>query len=160
MIRSRYGSRPWNLAQVFGAAEASSVAVKTKEPAVTRIELTDHLRQNDLTPRTVPPSRRRGRRVCCGHLREHHAPSQSIPMIVTRGLDPRVHRFRKKIDCRVKPGNHPEWIKPQWVMRYSRRNAVAPNGATYDDGARRRRSARSPPEVCRREDTMATSFPP
>jgi hypothetical protein len=24
---------------------------------------------------------------------------------VTRGLDPRVHLFRKKMDCRVKPGN-------------------------------------------------------
>ena len=27
------------------------------------------------------------------------------PVIVTRGLDPRVHLFRKKMDCRVKPGN-------------------------------------------------------
>jgi hypothetical protein len=27
------------------------------------------------------------------------------PVIVTRGLDPRVHLFRKKLDCRVKPGN-------------------------------------------------------
>jgi hypothetical protein len=27
---------------------------------------------------------------------------------VTRGLDPRVHPFRKKIDCRVKPGNDAE----------------------------------------------------
>jgi hypothetical protein len=26
-------------------------------------------------------------------------------IIVTRGLDPRVHLFRKKLDCRVKPGN-------------------------------------------------------
>jgi len=24
---------------------------------------------------------------------------------VTRGLDPRVHPLRKKMDCRVKPGN-------------------------------------------------------
>ena len=27
------------------------------------------------------------------------------PVIVTRGLDLRVHFFRKKLDCRVKPGN-------------------------------------------------------
>jgi hypothetical protein len=27
------------------------------------------------------------------------------PVIVTRGLDPRLHLFRKKMDCRVKPGN-------------------------------------------------------
>src|SRR6187397_843714 len=26
-------------------------------------------------------------------------------VIVTRGLDPRVHLLRKKMDCRVKPGN-------------------------------------------------------
>jgi hypothetical protein len=26
---------------------------------------------------------------------------------VTRGLDPRVHLLRKKMDCRVKPGNDP-----------------------------------------------------
>jgi hypothetical protein len=24
---------------------------------------------------------------------------------VTRGLNPRVHPFRKKLDCRVQPGN-------------------------------------------------------
>jgi hypothetical protein len=34
----------------------------------------------------------------------------SASQCVTRGLDPRVHRFRKKLvakkmDCRVKPGN-------------------------------------------------------
>jgi hypothetical protein len=28
--------------------------------------------------------------------------------LVTRGLDPRVHPFRKKMDCRVKPGNDAE----------------------------------------------------
>jgi hypothetical protein len=28
--------------------------------------------------------------------------------LVTRGLDPRVHPFRKKMDCRVKPGNDTE----------------------------------------------------
>jgi hypothetical protein len=27
--------------------------------------------------------------------------------VVTRGLDPRVHPLRKKMDCRVKPGNDP-----------------------------------------------------
>jgi hypothetical protein len=27
---------------------------------------------------------------------------------VTRGLDPRVHPFREKMDCRVKPGNDAE----------------------------------------------------
>jgi hypothetical protein len=26
-------------------------------------------------------------------------------LLVTRGLDPRVHLLRKKMDCRVKPGN-------------------------------------------------------
>jgi hypothetical protein len=29
----------------------------------------------------------------------------SLNTIVTRGLDPRVHLLRKKMDCRVKPGN-------------------------------------------------------
>jgi hypothetical protein len=30
----------------------------------------------------------------------------NVPLIiVTRGLDPRVHLVRKKMDCRVKPGN-------------------------------------------------------
>jgi hypothetical protein len=28
--------------------------------------------------------------------------------VVARGLDPRVHSFRKKMDCRVKPGNDAE----------------------------------------------------
>jgi hypothetical protein len=28
--------------------------------------------------------------------------------LVTRGLDPRVHPFRKNMDCRVKPGNDAE----------------------------------------------------
>jgi hypothetical protein len=28
---------------------------------------------------------------------------------VTRGLDPRVHPLRKKMDCRVKPGNDAEF---------------------------------------------------
>jgi hypothetical protein len=27
------------------------------------------------------------------------------PLVVTRGLDPRVHLLRMKLDCRVKPGN-------------------------------------------------------
>jgi hypothetical protein len=29
----------------------------------------------------------------------------------TRGLDPRVHPFRKKMDCRVKPGNDAELVR-------------------------------------------------
>ncbi len=29
----------------------------------------------------------------------------SYPSPVTRGLDARVHLFRKRMDCRVKPGN-------------------------------------------------------
>jgi hypothetical protein len=32
----------------------------------------------------------------------------AFTLIVTRGLDPRVHYFRKKMDCRVKPGNDAE----------------------------------------------------
>jgi hypothetical protein len=28
---------------------------------------------------------------------------------VTRGLDPRVHLLRKKMDCRVKPGDNAEY---------------------------------------------------
>jgi hypothetical protein len=32
-------------------------------------------------------------------------PSNKAPFCVTRGLDPRVHLLRKKLDCRVKPGN-------------------------------------------------------
>jgi hypothetical protein len=31
--------------------------------------------------------------------------SDGFTSVVTRGLDPRVHLFRKKMDCRVKPGN-------------------------------------------------------
>jgi hypothetical protein len=34
--------------------------------------------------------------------------SDAFTSFVTRGLDPRVHPFRKKTDCRVKPGNYPE----------------------------------------------------
>jgi hypothetical protein len=30
------------------------------------------------------------------------------PSLVTRGLDPRVHLPRTKMDCRVKPGNNVE----------------------------------------------------
>ena len=29
----------------------------------------------------------------------------SLNVIVTRGLDPRVHPLRKKMDCQLKPGN-------------------------------------------------------
>ncbi len=28
-----------------------------------------------------------------------------VPLSVTRGRDPRVHPSRKKMDCRIKPGN-------------------------------------------------------
>jgi hypothetical protein len=31
--------------------------------------------------------------------------SSEFISFVTRGLGPRVHPFRKKMDCRVKPGN-------------------------------------------------------
>jgi hypothetical protein len=34
------------------------------------------------------------------------------PLLVTRGLDPRVHLLRMTMDCRVKPGktlNEPQW---------------------------------------------------
>jgi len=40
-----------------------------------------------------------------------HRPIDRVPMklthlsTVTRGLNPRVHPLRKKMDCRVKPGN-------------------------------------------------------
>src|SRR5262245_52096014 len=33
---------------------------------------------------------------------------------VTRGLDPRVHPFRKKMDCRVKPGNDASFMTQQY----------------------------------------------
>jgi hypothetical protein len=33
------------------------------------------------------------------------------PLIVTRGLDPRVHLLRMKLDCRVKP-----WSSPAMTM--------------------------------------------
>jgi hypothetical protein len=29
----------------------------------------------------------------------------TAPTTVMRGLDPRIHHFRKMMDCRVKPGN-------------------------------------------------------
>jgi hypothetical protein len=31
--------------------------------------------------------------------------SNDTALRVTRGLDPRVHHLRKKMDCRVRPGN-------------------------------------------------------
>ena len=34
--------------------------------------------------------------------------SHEFFLFVTRGLDPRVHPFRKSMDCRVKPGNDEE----------------------------------------------------
>jgi hypothetical protein len=34
--------------------------------------------------------------------------SDGFISVITRGLDPRVHLFRKKMDCRVKPGNDAE----------------------------------------------------
>jgi hypothetical protein len=41
--------------------------------------------------------------------------------LVTRGLDPRVHPFRKKMVCRVKPGNDAELasraIRPESGLR-------------------------------------------
>jgi hypothetical protein len=34
-------------------------------------------------------------------------PSNDAPLCVTRGLDPRVHLLRKRMDCRVKPRSSP-----------------------------------------------------
>jgi len=31
--------------------------------------------------------------------------SMSAHSVVMRGLDPRIHLFQEKMDCRVKPGN-------------------------------------------------------
>jgi hypothetical protein len=31
--------------------------------------------------------------------------SDGFISVLTRGLDPRIHPFRKKMDCRDKPGN-------------------------------------------------------
>jgi hypothetical protein len=33
-------------------------------------------------------------------------PVTRVNVLVTRGLDPRVHLVRKKMDCRVKLGNN------------------------------------------------------
>jgi hypothetical protein len=40
--------------------------------------------------------------------------SDRFASIVTRGLDPRVHLFRKKMDRRVKPGNDSELDQFDW----------------------------------------------
>ncbi len=36
------------------------------------------------------------------------SPARAAVVVVTRGLDPRVHLLRKEMDCRVKPGNDVE----------------------------------------------------
>jgi hypothetical protein len=40
--------------------------------------------------------------------------SHAYISLVTRGLNPRVHPFRKKMDCRVKPGNDAELDRSGW----------------------------------------------
>jgi hypothetical protein len=37
----------------------------------------------------------------------------SMPILVMRGLDPRIHPFRKKMDRRVKPGDDDRAISTQ-----------------------------------------------
>ncbi len=50
--------------------------------------------------------------------------SDRFAPVVTRGLDPRVHLFRKKMDCRVKPGNDAEEgqseLNPLWRSLFPR----------------------------------------
>jgi hypothetical protein len=43
--------------------------------------------------------------------------SDGFISLVTRGLDPRVHPFREKMDCRVKPGNDTEVDQSDWNRR-------------------------------------------
>src|ERR1700674_1900962 len=47
---------------------------------------------------------------------------------VTRGLDPRVHLLRKKMDCRVKPGNDVDgWSMPERDARVSVKRLKIPD---------------------------------
>jgi hypothetical protein len=45
--------------------------------------------------------------------------SSWLTLSVTRGLDPRVHPFHKKMDCRVKPGSDAELDQSGWNLGYA-----------------------------------------